>query len=123
MQYSFSGLAYVFVGLSTAFTLGAMGQVCPAAKVQVQELLQVDPKAHKGETDIKAFWNKKITQKRKGGILYSPLFRAAILYLCALICLFVFTIVNLHLSHKYNLQTEGIGFAVMAGVDKVGKRL
>ena len=115
-QYSFSGLAYVFVGLSTAFTLGAMGQVCPAAKVQVQELLQVDPKGHKGETDIKAFWNKKITQKREGGILYSPLFRAAILYLCALICLFVFTIVNLHLSHKYNFETEGIGFAVMAGV-------
>ena len=116
LQYSFSGLAYVFVGLSTSFTLGAMGQVCPASKVQVQELLEVDPKTHSGDTDIKAFWHKKITQKRKGGILYSPLFRAAILYLCALICLLVFTVVNLHLSHEYNLQTEGIGFAVMAGV-------
>jgi len=120
LQYSFSGLAYVFVGLSTSFTLCAMAQVCPAAKVQIQELLEVDPKKMKREdkvdTDIKAFWNKKITEKRKGGICYSPLFRAALLYLCALICLFVFTIVNLHLSHEYSLDTEGIGFAVMGGV-------
>eukprot|EP00939_MAST-03C_sp_MAST-3C-sp1_P002541 g2541.t1 len=162
--YSFSGLGYTFMSLSTGFALIAFAQLASESKVDVEKLVRLDPAASKkkggagtagagaggagaaGAASKKkggvgtagaagaagavtaaafnesfdeetAFWRTKRTFRSKDGFCgVGPIGRAIVLYTCSLISIFSFAIVNLHLSDKYDLDTEGIGFAILAGV-------
>ena len=139
--YSFSGLGYTFMSLSTGFALIAFAQLASESKVDVEKLVRLDPAASKKKggagtaggvgaagavtaaafnesfDEETAFWRTKRTFRSEDGICgVGPIGRAIVLYTCSLISVFSFAIVNLHLSDKYDLDTEGIGFAILAGV-------